>query len=62
MKKGFLVFMVLLGSLCIPLQANNPLRVQPYPQKGDMIYLNPAPLLVPYDEKKSDYVQFNLEL
>ena len=60
MKKGFLVFMVLLGSLCIPLQANNPLRVQPYPQKGDMIYLNPAPLLVPYDEKKSDYVQFNL--
>ena len=52
--------MVLLGNLTVSLQANNPLRVQPYPQKTDRVYLNPAPLLVPYAGTESDYVQFNL--
>ena len=40
--------------------ANNPLRQSPYPQKDNIIYLNPAPLLVPLSMKQSDYLQFNL--
>ena len=59
MRKILLV-MVLSVNIVVATQANNPLRVQPYPQETDMAYLNPAPLLVPYGDRKFDYVQFNL--
>lgn len=35
-------------------------RVTPYPQKGHVLYINPAPLLVPKAMKQSDFLQFNL--
>lgn len=35
-------------------------RVTPYPQQGHVLYINPAPLLVPKDMKLSDFLQFNL--
>ena len=50
-------------SLCmclLHLCANNPLRTVPYPGQSDVIYLNPAPLVVPHSLKQSDYLQFNL--
>lgn len=59
MKKIGVIF-AFLFAMMVAVQANNPLRKQPYPQKEDMIYLNPAPLLVPVDRKQSDYIQFNL--
>lgn len=40
--------------------ANNPLRQAPYPQQEHIIFLNPAPLLVPVTLKQSDFLQFNL--
>lgn len=49
--------------LCIAfvhLRANNPLRQVPYPQQEHLIYLNPAPLLVPPAMNQSDFLQFNL--
>lgn len=52
-----------IGILCMllmPAYANNPLRKAPYPQEENIIYLNPAPLLVPLHMKQSDYLQFNL--
>lgn len=42
------------------LHANNPQRQTPYPQQENIVYLNPAPLLVPLSMKQSDYLQFNL--
>ena len=53
----------IIGILCmllVPVCANNPLRTVPYPQQSDIIYLNPAPLLVPPSMKHSDFLQFNL--
>lgn len=35
-------------------------RETPYPQQGNTLYLNPAPLLVPSAMKQSDFLQFNL--
>ena len=35
-------------------------RETPYPQFGQSIYLNPAPLLVPEKMKQSDFLQFEL--
>lgn len=35
-------------------------RQTPYPQAGQSLYLNPAPLLVPEKLKKSDFLQFEL--
>lgn len=55
--------LAVIGILCvllIPAYANNPLRKAPYPQQDNIIYLNPAPLLVPPSMKQSDYLQFNL--
>lgn len=51
---------LLLYMIMIPVYANNPLRKEPYPQKENIIYFNPAPLLVPFDMKQSDLLQFNL--
>lgn len=59
MKTLFTTF-ALLCILSIQLYANNPLRKVPYPQQEHIIYLNPAPLLVPYGMKQSDFLQFNL--
>lgn len=36
------------------------IRQTPYPQKEQILYLNPAPLLVPLNMKQSDFLQFNL--
>lgn len=36
------------------------LRVTPYPQKEHTLYLNPAPLLVPVEMRKAEYLQFAL--
>lgn len=55
--------LAVIGILCmllIPAYANNPLRKAPYPQQDNIVYLNPAPLLVPPSMKQSDYLQFNL--
>ena len=44
------IIFAVIGILCMGLMsvhANNPLRQSPYPQKDNIIYLNPAPLLVP---------------
>lgn len=57
------IIFAVIGILCMGLMsvhANNPLRQSPYPQKDNIIYLNPAPLLVPLSMKQSDYLQFNL--
>lgn len=35
-------------------------RVTPYPQKGQTLYLNPTPLLVPANMRKAEYLQFEL--
>lgn len=35
-------------------------RVTPYPQQGHMLYINPAPLLIPKSMKQSDLLQFSL--
>lgn len=55
--------MIILLALCLgmlPLNANNPQRKEPYPQQRNIVYLNPAPLLVPLAMKQSDYLQFCL--
>lgn len=44
----------------VHLNANNPDRKAPYPQQEHIIYVNPAPLLVPSAMKQSDFLQFNL--
>lgn len=59
MRTFFTTFAILCIAL-VHLHANNPLRKVPYPQQEHIIYLNPAPLLVPYDLKQSDFLQFNL--
>lgn len=58
--KTLLTTFAILCALSAPLNANNPIRKVPYPQQGHTIYLNPAPLLVPYHMKQSDFLQFNL--
>lgn len=35
-------------------------RKTPYPQAGQTLYLNPAPLLVPKDMRQAEYLQFEL--
>ena len=48
------IIFAVIGILCMGLMsvhANNPLRQSPYPQKDNIIYLNPAPLLVPLSMK-----------
>lgn len=60
MKIRFAVIGILCMLLMIPVYANNPLRKAPYPQQENIIYLNPAPLLVPLSMKHADYLQFNL--
>ena len=59
MKTLFLACTILCA-VVVQLYANNPLRKVPYPQQEYIIYLNPAPLLVPYSMKQSDFLQFNL--
>lgn len=65
MKK--ILFTLLTGCLSLlALQAQNiPClleneRQTPYPQERQLIYVNPAPLLVPQNMKQSDLLQFNL--
>lgn len=60
MKTRLSVVLALCAFFTSFLYANNPLRKEPYPQQNDIIYLNPAPLLVPVSMKESDYLQFNL--
>lgn len=36
------------------------IRDKPYPTKENGLYINPAPLIVPQDMKKGDYLQFSL--
>ena len=60
MKTRLSVVLALCAFFTSFLYANNPLRKEPYPQQNDIIYLNPAPLLVPVSMKGSDYLQFNL--
>lgn len=36
------------------------IRETPYPQQGNVLYINPSPLLVPQSTKQSDFLQFNL--
>lgn len=55
-----LAIIAVLSTILIPVYANNPLRTVPYPQQDNIIYLNPAPLLVPLSMKQSDFLQFNL--
>lgn len=55
-----LITFALLYMLAMQLHANNPHRKIPYPQQEHIIYLNPAPLLVPIELKQSDFLQFNL--
>lgn len=43
-----------------PQAIHDSMRTTPYPQKGNAIYINPVPLIVPKDMKESDYLQFNL--
>lgn len=38
------------------------LRETPYPQVEHDLFINPCPLLVPYKEKKSEYLQFQLSM
>ncbi|WP_300701566.1 DUF4962 domain-containing protein [Bacteroides sp.] len=59
MKTLFTTF-VILCTMLTHLHANNPIRKVPYPQQEHVIYLNPAPLLVPPAMKQSDFLQFNL--
>ena len=57
------ILTIITFTLCISfvsLYANNPQRQTPYPQQENIIYLNPAPLLVPISMKQSDYLQFHL--
>lgn len=35
-------------------------RTVPYPQKGDEVYINPCPLIVPQEMKQGEKLQFNL--
>lgn len=43
-----------------PERIHENVRETPYPQQGNTLYLNPAPLLVPSAMKQSDFLQFNL--
>lgn len=57
------ILITIIFTLCIStisVHANNPERKSPYPQQENIIYLNPAPLLVPLSMKQSDFLQFNL--
>ena len=36
------------------------MRVTPYPQKENPLYLNPSPLIVPVEMRKADFLQFAL--
>lgn len=35
-------------------------RVTPYPQQDNPLYLNPSPLIVPVEMRKADYLEFQL--
>ena len=57
------ILTIIIFTLCISfvsLYANKPQRQSPNPQQEIIVYLNPAPLLVPLSMKQSDYLQFNL--
>lgn len=58
--RNLLIAVVALWAALARVCANNPIRQVPYPQQEHIIYLNPAPLLVPYAMKQSDFLQFNL--
>lgn len=36
------------------------IRVTPYPQQENPLYLNPSPLIVPMEMRKAEYLQFQL--
>lgn len=65
MKKSFTVFAVLCFSI-FHVCASNISRIHeneretPFPQQGNVLYINPSPLLVPQSVKQSDYLQFSL--
>ena len=65
MKKSFAVFAVLCFSI-FHVCASNISRIHeneretPFPQQGNVLYINPSPLLVPQSVKQSDYLQFSL--
>lgn len=58
--------MALMMASLLSLPATSPVRLHenvretPYPQQGNGLFINPAPLLVPVAMKQSDYLQFAL--
>lgn len=58
----FYILMLTWGTLWAqaPQAVHDNVRNTPYPQQGNALYINPAPLIVPMDMKKSYYLQFNL--
>lgn len=43
-----------------PGQIHENVRETPFPQQHNTLYINPSPLLVPLEMKRSDFLQFNL--
>lgn len=60
-RLSLFITIIFLSSLivkAVPVHEN--MRTVPYPQDYHTIYVNPCPLLVPEEMKKSDFIQFSL--